>query len=105
MRTAAIVTAAVGGAALIAGVILNIKVNTMASDLQAEGAYSRSKESQRVRYETLGWVSYGVGAACVATGSVLYYLGRDPGHSATASIALVPALAPDNVGAVLKGTF
>ena len=67
LRTAGIVTVAVGGAALIAGVILNLKVNNMASDLQKIDGYSTSKESDRKTYETLGWVGYGVGAGCVAT--------------------------------------
>ena len=100
-----IVTAAIGGAALATGVVLNVKANRMASDLQGEGAYSRSKESQRTTYEILGWLGYGVGGACVAAGALLYYFGRDSGHAATSSMALVPAFAPDKVGAVLEGSF
>ena len=103
LRTAGIITAAFGGAAVITGVILNLKVNSMASDMQKTNGYTDSKDSDRKTYETLGWVGYGVGAACVATGAVLYYLGvRAPG---TASVALVPAFAPGQAGAIVKGVF
>jgi hypothetical protein len=103
LRTAGIITAAFGGAAVITGVILNVKVNSMASDMQKTNGYTDSKDSDRKTYETLGWVGYGVGAACVATGAILYYLGaRAPG---TASLALVPALAPGRAGAIVKGVF
>jgi tetratricopeptide (TPR) repeat protein len=106
LRTAGIVTASVGGAALIAGVILNLKVNSMASSMETTpGGYTPGKESNRKTYQTLGWVGYGAGAACIATGSVLYLLGLKSGPSDTASVAFVPAFAPGQTGAVLKGGF
>jgi hypothetical protein len=106
LRTAGIVTASAGGAALVAGVIFNLKVNSMASDMETTpGGYSSGKESDRKTYQTLGWVSYGVGAACVATGAVLYVFGMKAGSSNSASIALVPAFARGQVGAFLKGAF
>lgn len=103
LRTAGIVTASVGGAALVAGVIFNVKVNSLASDIQKTDGYSPDKESDRKTYRTLGWVSYGLGAACVATGAVLYILGSRSSDST--SIALVPAFAPGQAGALVKGAF
>ena len=103
LRTAGIITAAFGGAAVITGIILNLKVNSMASDMQKTNGYTDSKDSDRKTYETLGWVGYGVGAACVATGAILYYLGIRA--SGTASVALVPAFAPGQAGAFVKGVF
>lgn len=105
LRTAGIVTAAVGGAALVAGVILNVTVNSMADDLEKTNNYSARKESDRKTYATLGWVSYGVGAACVATGAVLYVLGLRARGAGSTSVALVPAFTPGQAGAVLKGAF
>jgi len=105
LRTAGIVTAAVGGAALVASVVLNLKVNSMANDLQKTNGYDAGKVSDRDTYETLGWASYGVGAACVATGAVLYYLGMRSGAPDSASVALVPAFAPGQASAILKGSF
>jgi len=102
LRTAGIVTAAIGGAALVTGLILNLKANSMASDFQNLNGYTDSKESDRKTYETLGWVSYGVGAACIATGSVLYILGLQ-GRQGSTSIAFVPG--PGGAAAILKGSF
>jgi hypothetical protein len=105
LRTGGIITAAVGGAALVTGIILNIKVNSMASDLQKTDGYSDAKESDRKTYANLGWASYGVGAACVATGAILYYLGMKPGQNVGTSVSLVPAFAPGQAGALLNGVF
>ena len=105
LRTTGIVTAAVGGAALVAGVILNLKVNSMADELQKTDGYTPGKESDRKTYEYLGWASYGVGAACIATGAVLYAIGLRSGTPVSTSVALVPTLAPGQAGAVVRGTF
>jgi hypothetical protein len=104
MRMAGIATMVVGAAGIATGVILNIKANGMATDLEAsKTSYSRNKESSRASYETFGWVGYGVGTACLAGGAVLYYLGRSQAHST--QVALVPTVAPGQVGAVVQGAF
>jgi len=105
IRTAGVVTAGVGGAALLAGVVLNLKANSIASSYQDRGGYTQSKESDRKSYETLAWVGYGLGAACVATGAVLYLVGRKAGASDSSTVAVLPAFAPGEAGAVLKGAF
>jgi hypothetical protein len=106
LRTTGIITASIGGAAVIAGVIFNLKVNSMASDMQnTPGGYSDGKESDRKTYETLGWVSYGVGAACVVTGAILYVVGLKSGSRMSSPVALVPTFAPGHAGALLKGAF
>jgi tetratricopeptide (TPR) repeat protein len=105
LRTAGVIAASLGGAALVTGVILNLKVNSMASDFQSLNGYTDGKESDRKTYQSLGWVSYGVGAACVATGAVLYYLGARAGKHGSTSVALLPAFAPGGALAVMKGAF
>jgi hypothetical protein len=107
LRTAGIVTASVGLAAVVAGVIFNVKANGMASDMEnTPGGYSSSKESDRKTYETMGWVGYGAGAACVATGAILYFVGRSRGHAAgAASLEVAPMIANGQAGALLKGSF
>jgi hypothetical protein len=105
LRTAGIITASVGGAAVIAGVILNLKVNSMASDMESPGGYSPSRESDRKSYKTLGWISYSVGAASIATGTVLYVLGLRASSASSASLTLLPAFAPSQAGMAVKGTF
>lgn len=105
LRTGGIATASVGAAALVGGLLLNWKANSMADDLGTYGGYSDSKKSQRKSYETASWVGYGVGTICVVAGGVLYYLGTLATSPAPAGMALVPVLGPDVLGATLGGTF
>lgn len=103
LRTAGVITAAVGGAAILGGLLLNLKANALADDLEQPNGYTDGKSSDRKTYVALGWTGYGVGAACVATGAVLYVLGRRADDSA--SVRVVPTLAAGHMGAVLKGAF
>jgi hypothetical protein len=101
LRTAGLVTGAVGGAALVAGVILNLKVNSMSSDLEKQYNYDPGTDSTRNGYKTAGWVGYGIGATCLVGGAVLYYLGWRQGST----FSVEPAIAPSMAGAMLTGTF
>jgi hypothetical protein len=106
LRIAGIAVGAVGVAAMGMGLAFNVKVNSMASDLEKPDNFNRDTDSSRKTYKTLGWVSYGVGAAGLAGGSLLYYLGWRARHdSASTRAALVPALAPGEAGALLTGAF
>jgi hypothetical protein len=105
LRITGIIAASVGAAALITGVALNIKVNSMASDLQKPDNFNRDTDTSRKNYKTLGWVSYGVGAACLAGGSLLYYLGWHAGRTSTSTVGLAPYVAPGVAGALLGGSF
>jgi tetratricopeptide (TPR) repeat protein len=102
LRVTGIVAGGLGVAGIVAGVLLNAKVNEMASDLEKPGKYSDSTESNRKTYEIWGWVSYGLGAACLTTGAVLYLVG----HASTqpSSVALVPSIGPGQASAVLRGS-
>jgi hypothetical protein len=102
LRTAGIVCAAVGLAAVGTGVGLALKTQSISSDEQKHGA-TVDKENQRKSLETWGWVSYGIGAAAIATGAVLYITGRP--SSQTSSVALLPILAPDGASMMVKGSF
>jgi hypothetical protein len=101
LRTAGLVTGAVGGAALVAGVILNLKVNSMSSDLEKQYNYDPSADSTRKGYKTAGWVSYGVGATCLVGGAILYYFGWRKGSA----VSVGPAIEPSMAGAILTGAF
>jgi tetratricopeptide (TPR) repeat protein len=108
LRIAGVTAAAVGVAGIATGVILNLKANSLAKDLEAANGssttlYSRSTESSRSSYQTLGWVGYGAGAACLVGGAVLYLLGHSQGQDA--QVAFVPAVGAAPVGAALQGAF
>jgi hypothetical protein len=102
LRITGLVVAAVGGAGLVTGLILNLKANSMSGDLQS--LYNPSLDSSRKRYETAGWIGYGAGAACLVGGAFLYYLGWRRGENA-ASVSLIPTMGPDMAGTVLWGRF
>jgi hypothetical protein len=105
LRTAGIITMAVGGAGIVAGVIFNLKFNSVTSDMQKVDGYTPGKASARDTYGTLTWTGYGVGGACLAGGTILYYLSMRSGDSTPPSVALVPTLAPGQAGALLQGAF
>ena len=106
LRITGIVLGSLGVVALGAGVALNLKVNNMSADLEKPNNFNRDTESSRKNYKTMGWIGYGVGAAFLAGGSLLYFLGRHAGHSsAQPSVALVPTFAPGTAGALLTGAF
>jgi tetratricopeptide (TPR) repeat protein len=99
LRVAGIVIGAVGVAALAAGLVLNLKTNSMVDDVQNRydgGTLSSSKD-----YKTMSLIGYGAGGACLAGGILLYYLGTRAGSQVTAA----PAVAQGTAGIVLSGGF
>ena len=75
-RVAGIATAA-GGVALIAvGIGFGAAAQSAADEVAKK--YNSSTDSAGKRDATLQWVGYGIGAAAVATGVLLYVHGRQP---------------------------
>ena len=104
LRISGIVVASFGVIATGAGVLFNVKANGTVDDMYSTyDGYT--KESDRKTYETLAWVGYGVGAACVVTGAILYAVGLKARSNSTGSVALVPTAGPDRAGAALIGAF
>jgi hypothetical protein len=104
---AGIVTGSVGVAAAIAGVVFNLKANSTVDEMETEiDAYTSGRNSSQKTYAALAWVGYGVGAACIATGAVLTVVGASRrGSATTPAVALVPAVGPGQLGALLRGGF
>ena len=106
LRTAGIVVAAAGGVALATGVLFNIKANSTVADMESTVDTYRKKNSDHGTYVTLAWVGYGVGAACVVTGAILYGIGlKTKSSSSAANVALVPTVGPGQAGAAFLGAF
>ena len=95
LRTAGIVIGGVGVAGVATGLVLK--------EIEPPHAFDASKESTRKSYETFSWVGYGVGAAAIATGAILYGVGLSKGSSD--NVAVVPTVGPGLAGAALRGTF
>ena len=105
LRVAGIVTASVGVAAAVAGVLLNLKANNIANSMGTTVGNYEARNSDRKNYQTMAWIGYGAGAACVITGAILYGVGHRTGGDSSTSVALLPALGPGQAGALLTGGF
>jgi len=105
LRAAGIVAASVGVVAAVAGVLLNLKVNSMVKTMDTTVGNYQSRNSDRKDYQTMAWIGYGAGAACVVTGAILYGFGLRAGGSSSTNVALLPALGPGQAGALLTGEF
>ena len=100
-----IVTGAIGVAAAGTGLFFNLKANSMVNEMQTKiDDYTSSKNSKQQTYKTLGWVGYGVGAACVTTGAVLIAIGASR-RASTSELALVPVFGTGQTGVLLQGGF
>lgn len=105
LRIAGLAVGGLGVAGVVTGLVLNLKANGMASDLEKPESYSRSSDSTRKDYKTFAWVSYGAGAAFVVGGAVIYYLGWQKGHDSESAVAVVPVASNNVIGTMLTGAF
>jgi len=102
LRTVGFVAMAVGGVGLVTGLVLNLKANSMSSDLEKN--YDPGQDATRKRLGTATWIAYGTGAACLAGGAILYYLGWGSSNRSS-SVALMPTVGPEMTGTALVGAF
>jgi hypothetical protein len=105
LRVSGIAVGVVGLAAIATGVILATKTRTLTDELNK--TYNRDKAATRDSYETWGWVSYGVGAAALVTGTTLCILGWRAGKSEpeASTVSILPILSPGTGGVLLRGAY
>jgi tetratricopeptide (TPR) repeat protein len=104
LRLAGVATAAVGGACLVTGVIFGAMASSKSDSVASAMQFNPSDDSAGGRAATLQWVFYGIGAAAVGTGAVLYYLGWRA-DAADSRVALLPTWGPGGAGATLRVGF
>jgi hypothetical protein len=119
LRYAGIGCGILGAAALASGIVFSLLTSTANQDVENKtrndtvpsSAVHGSLQNGPI-YETLQWVGYGVGAASVITGAVLYYMGRkatEPAPAAApqpeATVAVAPLLLTGGAGAVMHLSF
>lgn len=104
-RIAGVTVGSVGLAGILTGLVLNLKANAIASDLSRSENYSRSADSSRKSYQAYGWIGYGAGAACLASGAVMYYAGWRRATQSAATLGLLPTVSDTMVGTLLTGAF
>jgi hypothetical protein len=112
LRLAGMISGGVGLGGLGAGVFFQLRAGSISDDFSTPGTpYDPDKDSDGKSAERLMYLSYGAGAALLAGGAVLYYLGHRARASGVverpASTALAPSLTPDGhgVGLVFLGVL
>lgn len=106
LKIAGITTASAGVVSLVVGVVFSAKVSSGSDDVTNAPVFDPNAESSAKSAATMQWVFYGVGAAAVATGAVLYYLGHQKSQANESRVALVPVMGPGQpAGAALWMTF
>lgn len=105
LRTTGLVVAGAGAAAVIAGVVFNLKANSLGRSISPPNLYHRSTESERKDYATLAWTGYAVGAVGLAAGAALYGLGFRQGRNDQARTTVIPTLGRGLAGASIASPF
>jgi tetratricopeptide (TPR) repeat protein len=104
LRIAGAVTLGVGVAGVAAGLGFALAANHLAGELEASPtSYQQSKESTRASYATASTVGYAAGAACVAGGVLLYYLGWRQSRASSATVE--PMVSAQTAGALVQVAF
>jgi tetratricopeptide (TPR) repeat protein len=103
LRIAGIVLGSVGLAGIGTGIIFGVHSKTLYDEAR-QGSYNKAKDDSSKTFQTLEWVSIGVGGAAVATGIILYIIGATAKDS-NRTVALVPLLTPGMAGFALAGAL
>lgn len=103
LRLTGIVLGSVGAAALVAGVILNAKANSLADDFNK--TQNPSTQSSQSSYKTASMIGYGAGIGVLVAGGVLYLIGRTSANANPVQASFVPILTPGEFSLHLRRTF
>jgi hypothetical protein len=103
LRVAGIVLGSVGVAAVVTGLALNLKANSLADDFNTN--QSPSTRSSQSSYKTGSIICYGVGAGAVVAGIVLYLIGHRAGEKVSTQVSLFSSLTPTELSLGLRGAF
>ena len=94
-RKAGIVTGAVGVASIVVGAAFGLATRSASHEVSTQ--YDAATDSAGKRDATLQWVGYGVGAAAVATGVLMYLHGLEPTPAAEPASNLQGHLSIDSI--------
>jgi len=101
-----------GAAALATGVAFSLLVQQTQKDVEnqtksgvVDSSTISGKLSDGGRYETLQWISYGVGAAAVVAGGLLYWTGTSSDAPRSSSASVSPLFMTNGAGASLHMAF
>jgi hypothetical protein len=103
LRTAGVVTASVGAASLVAGLILNLKANSLADEFDSN--QDPATKSSHSSYKSTSMICYGIGAGAVIAGTLLYLFGRSGNGVAGDRLSFVPVLTPSELSLGVRRRF
>jgi hypothetical protein len=104
MRTVGVVTASLGALAVIGGFYMGLRSRELSDEVARDATFSRSKNDEAHRDQTLEWVGYGVGAAALITGCVIY-LRAGKLQPETPAATVTPVIGPNLAGGFLRLVF
>jgi hypothetical protein len=105
LRIAGIACGVLGLAAVGTGIYYYTQARSYSDKVSAQPIHNPSDDSAGKHAQTMQWVFYGAGAAAIATGTVLYVLGRAPADASRATTAIAPMLGPGLAGVSAQGAF
>jgi hypothetical protein len=105
LRIGGIACGLVGLAAVGTGVYFYTQASYYSDKVAKQAVRNPSDEDAGVRAETMQWVFYGIGGAALATGTVLYLLGRNQAAKGDGRVAVAPLLGPGLAGLSAQGAF
>jgi hypothetical protein len=105
MRIAGLIVGGLGIAGVATGAVFNLKSERLANKLEEPENFSRSSDHSRRDYKTVAWISYGVGAAFVFGGTLMYYLGWKQGQEVAPAVTVLPMAATNMIGTQVTGVF
>ena len=97
LRIAGIATGGAGAAALGASVFFGLRARRLADQASRADAYDPDLDDRGESAERAMLVTAGIGAAALATGAVLYVLGRRAGADEKPALIIIPSLAPSSI--------
>jgi len=105
LRVAGVACAALGLASIGTAVYFYTRALSLSDKVNNSDAPSPLDHEAGKNAQTMQWVFYGAGAAAVATGSLLYYLGWRAADLGPSANTVAPWVAPGMAGLAAKGAF
>jgi len=105
LRVAGITCGAFGLASVGTAVYFYTQAKSYSDKVSGQTAPNPSDESAGKHAQTMQWVFYSVGAAAIASGTVLYMLGWPSADSGKNTAGVAPMLGPGLAGISAQGAF
>jgi hypothetical protein len=108
LRVAGLITGGVGVLAVAGGVVMGLRARSLSSEVTADasaGMFSQGKFDSGEHAQTLEFIGYGIGAAALIGGGLLYYFGARRADHEDAAPAVGVAFDGTGARAALRMAF